>query len=600
MSMYDFLRQTSGYGLLGQDTPAAASGFGAGLLSPQSMMFGGAAQAMAPLMGPQSRPVSMGQVLAAAGGGAMQGRFAAQQLQRQERQDQRAEQRQDLADKLSQIELATRLGKLEEREKLLASIPENLRPYAALGIEGPITEHFKNQGQGIYYEDGSRGGMAGGGVPGSAPAAPVTSVPLPAPVGSTAPSYSSFVTGRENTTGNPAARNPNSSAMGDGQFIEATWLDLMKRNRPDLVQGKSNADILAMRADPKLSKEMIDTYGMENADYLKGAGVKEVGPAEQYLAHFLGPDGAAKALTGDPTMPLGAYMSEKGRQGNARLAPVRVGDFLSELRSRAGGAAPSEAAPAPAATASSSAPSASPIFARKRDGTYVTEGMPAGYAQAKDESGRVFAAPIPTSGPLPRKPEDIFKLESGWRQEFRDPIKNIMEITTQTGIIRNAVNKGDGTGDIAAIIAFNKLLDPGAVVREADVTLTLAAQGVADRLQTWMANKKEGDILPPDLRRRMLDLSEQIHQTSSDVIRDRVMSYRDAVEAEGGNWDRVITPAMVERFGWQPRPDPNRWQKVEIPRELTPEGKNPQAAAASEAPVTKMTNEQLLSSLGIR
>ncbi|MGF7213100.1 hypothetical protein GGE65_007736 [Skermanella aerolata] len=591
--MYDFLRSGTGYGLLGQDTPATAM---TGLLSPQSMMMGGAAQAMAPLMGPQSRPVSMGQVLAAAGAGAMQGQYAAKQLQRQET----ADHRQVMSDRLQQVELLTKLGKLEERDKLLASIPEHLRPYAALGIEGPLTEYMKGQQQGVYYEDGTRGGQAGGGDAGSV--APVTSVPLPAPTpsGSTVPSYSSFVTGRENSTGNPAARNPNSTAMGDGQFIESTWLDLMKRNRPDLVKGKTDADILSMRSDPKLSREMIDTYGLENRDFLQGAGVKNVGPAEQYLAHFLGPDGAAKALTGDPTMPLGAYMSPKGREGNARLAPVRVGDFLAELRQKAGGAAPAQETPAPAATTPTPAQSApSPIFARKRDGTYVTEGMPAGYAQAKDESGRIYAAPIPTSGPLPRKPEDIFKVESGWRQEFKDPLKNIMEITTQTGIIRNAVNKADGTGDIAAIIAFNKLLDPGAVVREADVTLTLAAQGVADRLQTWMNNKKEGDILPPDLRRRMLDLSEQIHSTSSDVIRDRVMSYRDAVEAEGGNWDRVITPAMVERFGWQPKPDPNRWQKVEIPAALTPQGKNPQGAAASEVPVGKMTKEEILSQLGM-
>lgn len=586
MALYDFLKSGSGYGLLDQSTPATAQ-TGAGLLSPQALMLGNAAQAMAPLMGPQSRPVSMGQVLAAAGGGVMQGQAQAQQLQRQ----QAADERQVLADRLQQVELLAKMGKLEERDKLLATIPEHLRPYAALGIEGPLTEYFKGQNQGVYYEDGSRGGQAGGGAAAAVPAPTVT----PVSAGTAAPnlSYSSFVTGRENTTGNTAARNPNSTAMGNGQFIESTWLDLVKRNRPDLAKGKSDADILSLRGDPKLSAEMIDVYGMENADYLRGSGVDSIGPAEQYLAHFLGPDGAAKALKADPSTPLGNFMSAKGREGNARLAPVAVGDFLAELRQKAGGAAPAPAATAPA----QSAPS--PIFARNRDGTYVTSGMPAGYAQAKDQSGRIFAAPIPMSGPLPRKAEDLFKVESNWRAEFKAPLKNITEITTQTGIIRNAVQKGDGTGDIAAIIAFNKLLDPGAVVREADVTLTLAAQGVADRLQTWMANKKEGDILPPDLRRRMLELSEKIHQTSSDVIRDTVMSYRDAVEAEGGNWDRVITPAMVERFGWQPKPDPNRWERVEIPRELTPEGKNPQAAAASEVPVKQMTKEEILSQLGM-
>jgi len=41
----------------------------------------------------------------------------------------------------------------------------------------------------------------------------------------------------ENSTGNPAARNPNSSAMGNGQFIKSTWLDMIRRHAPELAQG---------------------------------------------------------------------------------------------------------------------------------------------------------------------------------------------------------------------------------------------------------------------------------------------------------------------------------------------------------------------------
>lgn len=159
------------------------------------------------------------------------------------------------------------------------------------------------------------------------------------------PGYVTQVTGIENGTGNPAARNPNSSAMGNGQFIDATWLDIMKRNRPDIVQGKSDRDILALRADPKLSAEMTDVYGMENADFLRAGGIQNVGNAEKYAAHFFGPGGAVKVLQADPNASFSNVLSPEVIRANPQLARMTVGQWRDQNAAKFGGGAQPPAAP---------------------------------------------------------------------------------------------------------------------------------------------------------------------------------------------------------------------------------------------------------------
>lgn len=73
--------------------------------------------------------------------------------------------------------------------------------------------------------------------------------------------------------GNPDARNARSSAAGAGQFIDGTWLDLIARHRPDLAEGRSRSEILALRSDKDLSKAMVDAYGADNAGALTSAGL---------------------------------------------------------------------------------------------------------------------------------------------------------------------------------------------------------------------------------------------------------------------------------------------------------------------------------------
>src|SRR5262249_31405226 len=64
--------------------------------------------------------------------------------------------------------------------------------------------------------------------------------------------------------GDPNAKNKRSSATGLGQFLDETWLDMIRAHRPDLAKGRNQNEILELRRDAKVAREII--YGAECRD----------------------------------------------------------------------------------------------------------------------------------------------------------------------------------------------------------------------------------------------------------------------------------------------------------------------------------------------
>lgn len=130
--------------------------------------------------------------------------------------------------------------------------------------------------------------------------------------------------------GNATAQNARSSARGVGQFIAGTWLDMIRRHRPDLVQGRTANELLALRDDPQLNAEMTQMYARENHARLKAEGLP-AGPGEIYLAHFMGPGGAVRALKAPLDTPITSLMSPKEIEANRgiRFGGKSFADFTA-------------------------------------------------------------------------------------------------------------------------------------------------------------------------------------------------------------------------------------------------------------------------------
>ncbi len=148
--------------------------------------------------------------------------------------------------------------------------------------------------------------------------------------------------------GNPNAKNTESSATGLGQFISSTWLAMVRRHRPDVAAGKSDAQLLDLRRDAALSREMTTRYTEENAAALRKAGLP-VTEGNLYLAHFSGVGTAIKALRANPNAPAASVYDPRAVNANKSVLQGKtVGQVVAwaqrKMGERPGAAAPEMAA----------------------------------------------------------------------------------------------------------------------------------------------------------------------------------------------------------------------------------------------------------------
>jgi hypothetical protein len=135
--------------------------------------------------------------------------------------------------------------------------------------------------------------------------------------------------------GNPLARNPRSTAFGLGQFIESTWLDTLARHRPDLVGRLSRQELLNLRSDADLSREMVAKLASDNAAALQRAGINPT-PGAIYLAHFAGPEGAIRVLRADAATPVENLLGSAAVTANPFLRGKTAADLIAWAESKMG------------------------------------------------------------------------------------------------------------------------------------------------------------------------------------------------------------------------------------------------------------------------
>ena len=102
------------------------------------------------------------------------------------------------------------------------------------------------------------------------------------------------------------AKAKTSSASGLFQFIESTWLHMVKKhgNKYGISSDQKKADILQLRNDPKISSFMAAEFAKENKEYLQKHVKGSIGNTELYFAHFMGAGGAAAFLNQLKKNPL--------------------------------------------------------------------------------------------------------------------------------------------------------------------------------------------------------------------------------------------------------------------------------------------------------
>ncbi len=131
-----------------------------------------------------------------------------------------------------------------------------------------------------------------------------------------------LTTARIESNLNPLAQASTSSAKGLYQFIEQTWLATLKEAGPSSGYGQfadaisrtadgryqvadptARTAIMKLRSDPAASAMMAGRFTRSNAEQLGAAIGRAPSEGELYIAHFLGPDGAARLIGAATTRP---------------------------------------------------------------------------------------------------------------------------------------------------------------------------------------------------------------------------------------------------------------------------------------------------------
>ena len=121
---------------------------------------------------------------------------------------------------------------------------------------------------------------------------------------------------------NPNARAGTSSASGLYQFVEQSWLAVVKKHgaengmawaadsiqqtaggRYTVADGATKNAILGLRNDPNAASLMAAEHASDNKDALEGTLGRDATGTDLYMAHFLGLGGAKKFLSGMQSNP---------------------------------------------------------------------------------------------------------------------------------------------------------------------------------------------------------------------------------------------------------------------------------------------------------
>jgi hypothetical protein len=158
----------------------------------------------------------------------------------------------------------------------------------------------------------------------------------------------------------PEAKAPTSSAAGLFQFIEQTWLGMVKRHgashgmaaearqieqtpggRFRVADPEARQRILDLRYDPAAASAMAGEYAVESTEALGARLGRAPTSSELYAAHFLGASGAARlieAAEANPQARADALFPDAARANRAIFRNGREPATVSQVLARLGSA----------------------------------------------------------------------------------------------------------------------------------------------------------------------------------------------------------------------------------------------------------------------
>ena len=180
-------------------------------------------------------------------------------------------------------------------------------------------------------------------------------------------------------------------------------------------------------------------------------------------------------------------------------------------------------------------------------GAIPVPGIPQSVRQGDTPSGYRWTdegnlEPVP-GGPADRKQNpvasDLAMGEMAMRKEVEDRIKQDRSILNMHRNIEGATKDGTAAGDLSAIFAFMKMLDPGSVVREQEFANAQNAAGIPDRVRNLYNQALNGNRLNPRQRAEFLGEAKKLADAAQGRMTGVVREYQGIAEQYGYDTTRA-------------------------------------------------------------
>ncbi len=106
-------------------------------------------------------------------------------------------------------------------------------------------------------------------------------------------------------------------------------------------------------------------------------------------------------------------------------------------------------------------------------------------------------------------PEKKFTQEEKIRREWQGRSKMYSELQGTFNTLKASADSANGPGDIALIVGFQKMLDPGSVVRETEFATARDTAGLYQQLQNMAQKVKDGQLLNSTQRTEYINLARK-------------------------------------------------------------------------------------------
>tara|TARA_Y100001963_G_scaffold124889_1_gene176085 strand:- start:14368 stop:15597 length:1230 start_codon:yes stop_codon:yes gene_type:complete len=134
--------------------------------------------------------------------------------------------------------------------------------------------------------------------------------------------------------------------------------------------------------------------------------------------------------------------------------------------------------------------------------------------------------------------QGIMKAEDKMRGELKPIYNKISETNRLAEIAEKGLNSPDGSGHISGLTAMIKMIDPG-MVTSGELQLQQSATDAISRANTIIDNWKEGTVLDPELRTKMVGVVADLKAAVVNAYRPQVRAYKAAADLDRLRWKRI-------------------------------------------------------------